>query len=398
MGSPVHPQRACLQREPHSRPKGQPVKIQVPQSDLARGLSAVANVVSNKTTLPILSTILFDAESDALTLAATDLDVSVVTHIYGAETGKTGRTAIPAAKFVPFIRTLGPDAVKLQCTNDKVKVGSGKARFEEATMDPANFPPLPKLTQDTSFEIEGAVLADMIRNTIYAISRDETRPALQGVFWELGADHFTMVATDGHRLTRTRRKLDLGVKNPRKLIASSAGLQQVLRLIDEAEKVTIYVGETQLSFEVGNTTVHTRLVEGSFPNYEQVIPKNNRNHIVCDRQTLADRVRRVKISADRVTNQIRFEFEGSVMNLTATGTEGSRAEDQLSVDYEGEPLVIGFNHNYVEDVLKHLESENIVIALDRADTAAIFVPAEGPIDDVTTSDDLCLLMPLRLND
>jgi DNA polymerase-3 subunit beta len=374
------------------------VKIQVPQSDLARGLSAVANVVSNKTTLPILSTILFDAEDDNLTLAATDLDVSVVTHIYGAQTGKTGRTAIPAAKFVPFIRTLGPDTVKLQCTSDKVKVGSGKARFEESTMDAADFPPLPKLIQDTSFEIEAPVLADMIRNTIYAISRDETRPALQGVFWELTPDSFTMVATDGHRLTRTRRSVKLGVKNPRKFIASSAGLQQVLRLIEDTEKVTVYVGETQLSFEVGNTTVHTRLVEGSFPNYEQVIPKKNTNHIVCDRQTLADRVRRVKISADRVTNQVRFEFEGPTMNLSATGTEGSRAEDQLSVDYDGDPLIIGFNHNYVEDVLKHLDCENVLIALDRSDTAAIFVPGDGPVEDVTDSDDLCLLMPLRLND
>jgi DNA polymerase III subunit beta len=374
------------------------VKIQVPQNDLVRGLSAVANVVSSKTTLPILSTILFDAEGDALTLAATDLDVSVVTHIYGAEMGKTGRTAIPAAKFVPFIRTLGPDTVKLQCSSDKVKVGSGKARFEESTMDPADFPSLPKLTQDTSFEIEGEVLADMISNTIYAISRDETRPALQGVFWEITPKSFTMVATDGHRLTRTRRDLELGVKTPRKFIASSAGLQQVLRLVDDVEKVTVYVGESQLSFEVGNTTVHTRLVEGSFPNYEQVIPKNNTNHIVCDRLTLAERVKRVKISADRVTNQVRFEFEGGTMNLTATGTEGSRAEDQLGVDYEGDPLVIGFNHNYVEDVLKHLDTENVIIALDRADTAAIFVPCEGPIDDVTTSDKLCLLMPLRLND
>ena len=371
------------------------MKIQVQQSDPVRGLSAVANVVSSKTTLPILSTILFDAEDDGLTLAATDLDVSVVTRIHGIDAGTKGKTAIPAAKFV---RTLGPDAVKLSTTADKVKVGSGKARFEEATMDPTDFPPLPKLTQETSFEIDGAILGRMIRNTIYAISRDETRPALQGILWELKPDGFTMVATDGHRLTRTRQSLTLGISSPRKLIASSAGLHQVLRLLDEEETVKVFVGETQLSFEIGETVVHTRLVEGSFPNYEQVIPKGNQKHVICDRQTLADRVRRVKISADRVTNQVRFELDDGTMNLTASGTEGSRAEDQLAVEYGGEPLVIGFNHNYVEDVLKHLDSENVLIALDRADTAAIFVPAEGPIDDVTTCNDLCLLMPLRLND
>ena len=374
------------------------MKVKVQQSELVRGLSAVANVVSSKTTLPILSTILFDAEEDGLTLAATDLDVSVVTHIHGVESGKKGKTAVPAAKFVPFVRSLGPDAVDLNSGNEKIQVGSGRARFEEATMDPGDFPPLPKLTQDTSFEVEGGALAEMIRNTIYAISRDETRPALQGVLWELGGDSFTMVATDGHRLTRTRRKVDLGLSSPRKLIASSAGLQQVLRLIEDEETVKVYVGDTQLSFEIGDTVVHTRLVEGTFPNYEQVIPADNRNQVLCDRQTLADRVRRVKISADRVTNQIRFELEKDSMNLTASGTEGSRAEDQLNVEYDGDPLLIGFNHNYVEDVLKHLDSENVLIALDRSDTAAIFVPADGPMDDVRTSDDLCLLMPLRLND
>lgn len=374
------------------------MKVKVQQSDLVRGLSAVANVVSSKTTLPILSTILFDAADDGLTLAATDLDVSVVTHIHGVDAGKKGKTAIPAAKFVPFVRSLGPDAVNLSSTSEKVQVGSGRARFEEATMDPGDFPPLPKLTQDTSFEIDSGVLAEMIRNTIYAISRDETRPALQGILWQLESDSFTMVATDGHRLTRTRRTIDLGIDTPRKLIASSAGLQQVLRLVEDADTVKVYVGDTQLSFEIGDTVVHTRLVEGTFPNYDQVIPAGNDNHVLCDRQTLADRVRRVKISADRVTNQVRFELEKGSMNLTASGTEGSRAEDQLNVEYEGEPLVIGFNHNYVEDVLKHLGSENVLIALDRPDTAAIFVPAEGPMDDVRTSDDLCLLMPLRLND
>jgi len=144
--------------------------------------------------------------------------------------------------------------------------------------------------------------------------------------------------------------------------------------------------------------VHTRLVEGMFPNYQQVLPKANKNRLVCDRATLAERVRRVKISADRVTSQIRFELEGPTMMISAKGTEGSEAEDELAVEYSGDPLRIGFNHNYVEDVLRHMASENVVVALDRPDSAAIFVPGDGEVKDVLDCDDLCLLMPLRLND
>lgn len=374
------------------------MKIQVQQSDLARALSAVAAVVSNKTTLPILSTILFDADGDTMTLAATDLDVSVVTRISGVKVAKAGRIAVPASKFVAFTRTLGPEQVEVKSTADKVTVGAGKARFEEALMAADEFPALPKVAKDQSFTIDSAVLCDMIKSTIYAISRDETRPALQGVLWELRPGSFTMVATDGHRLARVRRAVDLPLKAERKLIASSAGLQQVLRLAEGTETVKVYLGEHQLSFEIGETMVHTRLVDGMFPAYEQVIPKTNSQRAICDRQTLADRIRRVKISADRVTNQVRFELEEGSLGLSASGTEGSHAEDELKVEYGGEPLVIGFNHNYVEDVLKHMVTENVVIALERSDAAAIFLPGENAAAGVDESDDLCLLMPLRLND
>jgi len=374
------------------------VKIQVPQSDLVRALGAVANVVSTKATLPILSTILFDARQGELVLAATDLDVSVVTRLQSVDIGAEGKTAVPAGKFVAFVRTLPSASVSIESDNEKVHLRSGKARLEEPSMDPEDFPALPKVQDAASFTMKGAVLVEMIRNTVYATSRDETRPALQGVYWEIGAGAFTMVATDGHRLSRVRRSVDVGKKINRKLIASSGGLQHVMRLAEEVDEVTIYLGEHQLSFEMGNTTLHTRLVEGSFPNYEQVLPKNNDRRIVCDRDALNDGIRRVKISADRVTNQVRFSAEGKKLVLSASGTEGSRAEDEVPIEYDGDAISIGFNHSYVEDILKHFKTENVIIALDRPDSAAIFVPGEDIEADILSRDDLCLLMPLRLND
>ena len=172
----------------------------------------------------------------------------------------------------------------------------------------------------------------------------------------------------------------------------------MMRLAEGVDKVTIYLGEHQLSFEIQNTTLHTRLVEGTFPNYEQVLPKNNTRRVICDRDSLNDGIRRVKISADRVTNQVRFSVDGKTMILSASGTEGSRAEDEVPIEYEGDVLSIGFNHSYVEDILKHFKTENLVIALDRPDSAAIFVPGDDASVDILASEDLCLLMPLRLND
>jgi len=162
--------------------------------------------------------------------------------------------------------------------------------------------------------------------------------------------------------------------------------------------VKVDLGEHQLSFELGLSTLHTRLVEGSFPNYEQVIPKNNERRVLADRDGLSEGIRRVKISADRVTNQVRLKVGDNVLTLSASGTEGSRAEDELAVEYGGDELSIGFNHTYIEDILKHLTGENVVMALDRPDSAAIFLATEDPTTDPAQSPDLCLLMPLRLNE
>ena len=374
------------------------MKIQVSQTDLVHALGGVANVVSTKATLPILSTILFDARDGILTLAATDLDVSVVTKISSVEVDIEGKAAIPAGKFVAFVRTLPANTVLIEADDNHVVVRSGKAKLEEPCMDPDDFPALPKVQDTSSFSMPGSLLVEMIRNTVYATSRDETRPALQGVYWELFNGHFTMVATDGHRLSRVKRPVKIAKKVERKLIASAGGLQQVMRLAEGVDKVTIYLGEHQLSFEIQNTTLHTRLVEGTFPNYEQVLPKNNTRRVICDRDSLNDGIRRVKISADRVTNQVRFSVDGKTMILSASGTEGSRAEDEVPIEYEGDVLSIGFNHSYVEDILKHFKTENLVIALDRPDSAAIFVPGDDASVDILASEDLCLLMPLRLND
>jgi DNA polymerase-3 subunit beta len=235
----------------------------------------------------------------------------------------------------------------------------------------------------------------MIRSTAYAVSRDETRPPLLGILWEVRPGSLRLVATDAHRLARVERKLKLGVKEERILIADTQGLLQLARLAEGQGVVRLFLGANQLSFQVGSTVLHTRLLEGPFPDYEAVIPKANNRIVTVDREAFAQAVRRVSITADRLTNQIRLGIESGRMELTGVGSDGSRAEDQIPVGYEGEALEIGFNFNYLLDVLKNLRAETLELAVKDAQSAALLRPAPGD-KNAGEEDLLCLLMPLRL--
>jgi DNA polymerase-3 subunit beta len=238
-------------------------------------------------------------------------------------------------------------------------------------------------------------LASMIRSTAYSVSRDETRPPLLGILWEVRPGSLRLVATDAHRLARVERKVKLGVKEERVFIADTQGLLQLARLAEGQGTLRIFLGANQLSFRVGTTVLHTRLLEGPFPDYEAVIPKANNRIVTIDREAFAQAVRRVSITADRLTNQIRLGIESGRMELSAVGSDGSRAEDQIPVGYEGEALEIGFNFNYLLDVLKNLRAETLELAVKDAQSAALLRPAPG---DKSAADEdlLCLLMPLRL--
>jgi DNA polymerase-3 subunit beta len=374
------------------------VKFEIQQDELQKALDIVANVVPAKTTLPILTCVLLEADGERLKFSATNLDISITTSTAQVAIKQTGRVAVPATKLVPFVRSLSPGKVTFAIKGEQVRLDSGKARLTENTMNVDEYPALKELVEKDGLDVEAGVLIDMISETNYAVSRDETRPALMGILWEIRPEGLTMVATDAHRLARSTRRLGWTVDEAKDLIVDTAGLRQLPRIVgaqDDAESpnVSVFLDDKQLSFRAGNTVLHTRLLEGPFPDYNAVIPKDNDKDVTVDKQELAQAIRRVSITADRITSQIRMGVESGRMELTARGAEGSLSEDEVPVAYDGDALEIGFNYSYLQDVLKNLRADSVVLSLKDSQSAALIRPVTEEGEDTGV---LCLLMPLRL--
>jgi DNA polymerase III subunit beta len=369
------------------------LKITIQQSDLNKALSIVSSVVPNKTTMPALTCIKLDAEKDSLTFSATNLDTSILTTIEDVKVEKPGSVAVPANKFVSFVRSLSAGEVVLQEKSGNFTITSGKATLSESSLSGQDFPVLPQLDDKKGYEVDSSILTSMIKSTSYAVSKDETRPALMGILWEVKPTSLAMIATDAHRLAKIERKMDWGITDISNVITDTQGLHHFVRLADESDKTVVYFGNKQLSFVMERTVIHTREHEGPFPDYTAVIPQTNNLLVNIDREAFVNTVKRVSITADRITNQIRLGIEKDRLELSAKGTDGSRAEDELPAAYDGEALEIGFNYNYLLDVLKNISTETIQLAVKDSNSAALISPVDA---EEKPADLLCLLMPLRL--
>ena len=375
------------------------MKFEIQQEDLQKALDIIANVVPTKTTLPILTCILMEVGDDRLTLSATNLDISITTSTDKVTVKDDGKVAIPAVKFVPFVRTLRSGSVVISQKGKQIQLVSGKARMTENTMNVDEYPALKELEEKNGLDVEAAILIDMIYETSYSVSRDETRPALMGILWEVRPESLTLVATDAHRLARSGRTMEWDVGN-REMIVDTAGLRHLPRIVGSLDQeeaasgnITIFMGENQLSFRAGPTILHARLLEGPFPDYNAVIPQDNDKFITLDKADFAQTIRRVSITADRITSQIKLGIENGRMELSARGTEGSQSEDEIPVSYDGEALEIGFNFVYLQDILKNIKTSSIMLSLKDSQSAALIKPLT---EDGEETGVLCLLMPLRL--
>ena len=381
-----------------TRTGGPSLKFEIQQDELQKALDIIANVVPAKTTLPILTCVLLEAEDEHLKLSATNLDISITTTTGKVSVKKSGRLAVPATKLVPFVRSLNAGSVTVSQKGKQIRLTSGKASLTENTMNVDEYPALKELVDKDGLDVAAGLLIDMINETNYAVSRDETRPALMGILWEIRPDKLTLVATDAHRLARSTRGMTWDVAADRDMIVDTSGLRQLPRIVasldkEDADNVTVFMGDNQLSFRAGGTVLHTRLLEGPFPDYNAVIPKDNDKLVTVDKSEFAQAIRRVSITADRITSQIKLGIESGRMELTAHGAEGSQSEDEVAVSYDGDALEIGFNYAYLQDILKNLRSDTVVLSLRDSQSAALFRPVTDEGDETGV---VCLLMPLRL--
>jgi DNA polymerase-3 subunit beta len=356
------------------------MEITVSKSELLRELTATQGVVERKTTIPILSNYLLEAAADKLSLTATDLDLSLRTSC-NAKVKKEGACTIPARKLYDYVKLL-PDAditIRL-LENHWVSIRCGRSNTKMVGMARSNFPGLPVFPSAGVIKIPAAVLRSMIAKTGFAIASEESRYTLNGALMVLKPESITMVATDGHRLAhveRTGEKFE-SVSGEMKTLIPKKAMDELKSLLDsEAETIDFAKDESTLFFRVGPRLLTSRQLTGQFPNYEAVLPKDVSKSITLQGEELGAAIARVAQFADERSRAVRLRLEKGELKLSASSTETGESEDSIEIAYDGEPMAIGFNAQYLIDFIKATGSREVKLELKDAQSAGQLRPAEG---------------------
>jgi len=417
--------------------------LSITQSDLSKGIETVLDIVPSRVALPILSNILLEAsmpeqsgEHGRLTFSATDLDISIRTSL-PADVVAPGSITVPARKFAEIVRQLVDFRLSLRLTDhrlaietskvgdsDEEQTGPSEGFYSLSGTSPEDFPTLPLSIQGTTIPFDsGGEDTDkapeyptssdfrrIVSKVVFAVSQDEARPALGGVFWQITSERFTLVATDGHRLVKVSRRIspegestDEGEDVPSSVspqgteaILPPKALNHLLKLISAgAELTSVTLGENHVLFDLGNTLLFSRLIEGPYVDYEQVIPTSNDKKLVISNQLLAPAIRRVSTLSSSHTHQIRLSLSTNHLQLAATSQEiGGEAREMLPATYSDEDIDLGYNANYLLEVLRRIDSDDVIFEFSSPVSAALVRPAALPEGE----EYVCLLMPLRLTD
>ncbi len=368
------------------------MKFSIPSSELMRGLQAVIGAVPSKATLPILETVLFKSEDGNLSLCATDLEVSIVEFVE-ASVEDDGAVAIPARRLVETLRQLPDIPVQFDITdNFQVKFRTDQGVYKLAGDDPDEFPDVPQLDSGVIIKSTTEALKDVIRKTSFAVSSDDLRPAMMGVYFQIGSEESRVVATDGHRLVRLIRK-DLVGSEETNFITPEKTLTLVSKALEETD-CEITIGSDHARFQSGKTIIVTRLINEQYPNYDSVIPKENDKELKINREQMLATVKRVSVFASSSTRQMRLKMEPNQVQISAEDIDmSSEAEEVIPCEYENEEMEIGFNAKYLADVLSNIDDPEVIFEFSTPNRAGIVRPSIQDDDE----DMLMLVMPVMLN-
>ena len=377
------------------------MRFTISREKLQEGLGAVAASVPGKTTLPVLANLLVETTERGLRLSGTDLDIAVSTEV-PADVETQGAITIPAKKLQEIARELPPAPVKIAAAGEqRVTLECGRSRFKLLGLPRDEFPAFPAVRFDESWRVRSAQLQQLITHTAFAVSTEESRPILNGVLWELRPERMRMVATNGHRLAKMELPGEDGAaaEGPRAkqtgdLIVPPKALDQIKRLFGPDDELEIARGDNHLGFRSAVTAVYTRLIEGPYPNYEQVIPKDNDKVAIADKAQLTSALKRMSVIASDQTHRIRLSFNAGMLKFAVQTPDLGEAADEMPVRYDGDPLDIGFNASYLLEILRFIPTEEVRLTFRAPERAATLEP-EGWGDPAKY---LCLVMPLRLMD
>ncbi len=370
------------------------MKFSSSSTELQKVLGNVGGVIPSKSTLPILENFLFRLDGNKLNVTATDLDISmsVTLDVRGSSNGVV---AVPAKRLLETIRSL--PGVEVTFTADaeqhRIVMSTPNGEYKLTGESSDSYPSVPVFKGDESVEMDDEMVRRLIGKTIFAVSSDELRPAMLGVLFQFRKQGLTVVATDGHRLVRSKTtKIKTGSAE-REIIIPAKALNLVLKSAN-GKSNTMTLSATHAMFSLGETVLVTRLIEEKYPNYESVIPLDNNKKLVVDKNQLLSSVRRTSLYASSTTHQVRFSLKKNSLTVSAEDIDfGSEAHETLECEFTSEPLEIGFNSIYIIDVLSHIDTDEAVFMFSTPTRASIV----QPVTQREGEDVLMLVMPVRLN-
>jgi DNA polymerase-3 subunit beta len=357
---------------------------------LQKGIQTVQNAVSQKSGLPILSNILFEASKDKIKLIATDLEIGVICKIGGVEVQEDGSISIPAKKISDIVKELPGSEIHLSAKkNNQVVIKCEKSVFKIMGLPKDEFPKVPELSDKDFIVLPQKQLKMILNSTAFAISKDETRYVLNGVLFAINDKKLKVVATDGRRLAIVEKDTPKQAGLSKKIIVPAKAVVELMRILKEDGDVKILFSENQAAFELEDSILITRLIEGEYPNYEQVIPKQGQDKMKIGREIFYAAVKRASLLATPDSQSIKLDINKNKVVISKASQDGSESREDVDCEYTGEEMTIGFNPHYLMDPLKNINEEEIVFEFAGQDKRGV-LRAEG-------GDYVYIILPVRMD-
>lgn len=366
------------------------MQLTIIREGLLSPLQAVIGVVERRQTLPVLANVLLSVNNQTLTLTGTDLEVELMSKATLMEPAQAGQTTVPAKKLLDITRSLPEGSMlELKLEANRLHLRAGRSRFNLAVLPAADFPNSEEIKPDVSFMLKSHQLKALIEYTHFCVAQQDVRYYLNGILVETTDSRLNLVATDGHRLALSTIEAKLAHET-KHIILPRKGVSELLRLLtDSEEEITVVFNANQFQCNFGNTVFKSRLIDGRFPSYSKVIPRQGDKQLIVDKQQFKQVLLRVAVLANEKNRGIRLQLRHNLLLVSANNTEQEQAEEEINVDYQAADLDIGVNVSYLLDVLNALKSEQVNLTLSNANASIL-------LQGVNEPNCLYVIMPMRL--
>jgi DNA polymerase-3 subunit beta len=374
------------------------MKFKINRDHFSNGLAQVLNVVGSKATMPILSNVLIEADKDSISLTTTNLDLGIRCKVK-AEVKEPGAVTLPVKRLATIVKELPSTDVTFDASpTHQIKLTSGGSTFRIMGIGREEFPPLPEFGEEKSFTLEQGELVAMLKSVAYAQSTDETRFILNGVYFNFNDGKLSLVATDGRRLALMSKEMEVPAESAGNIILPAKTVGELLRMLDKGEKLKVSFNDRRAAFQINvdkdsagfvdSVYLYSKVVEGNYPNYNQVIPKETHQRIKLERELFAQCVHRAALVCSEKSNSVKITLSSNLLEITAQSPDFGEAHESMAIAYSGPELQVGFNPQFLLDPLRALSKDEIFFEVKDEVSPGVFKTLESFI---------CVVMPVRLS-